>query len=156
MAEDPAQFEIATLKLASSPGESYQINLGTVSGGHLRLTNTTLSDCIRYAYGLVSEDQISGPDWIRDKTILFNIVAEVAPNTPRDRVQLMTRALLADRLKLLVHQQKKELHYLALVIGKNEPKMRPAADESPQSRDNSKVVSVATMDTTALSGKGLA
>src|SRR4051812_14576158 len=99
-AADPSpRFEIATLKIAPPPGESYQINLGTISGGRLMLTNTTLSDCIRFAYGLVSNDQVVGPDWITDKTVLFNIVAQVDPTTPRDRILSMTQALLADRLK---------------------------------------------------------
>ena len=131
------QFEIATLKLAPPPGESYQINLGTVRSGRLNLTNVTLGDCIRFAYGLVSDDQISGPDWIKSKTVLFNIVAEVPPDTSREKLLLMTQALLSDRLKLVLRRERRELRYLALVVGKNGPKMQRSIDESPQSRDNS-------------------
>jgi uncharacterized protein (TIGR03435 family) len=136
-ADAPPQFEVATLKIAPHPGESYQINLGTISGGQLRLTNTTLSDCIRFAYGLASNDQIFGTDWIKDKTVLFDIVAKVDPETPREKVLAMTQFLLADRLKLVLHPEKKELRYLALTAGKNGPKMSTANDLSPQSRNNS-------------------
>jgi uncharacterized protein (TIGR03435 family) len=135
--DDLPKFEIATLKLAPPPGESYQINLGTVRSGRLNLTNVTLGDCIKFAYGLVSDDQISGPEWIKSKTVLFDIVAEVPPDTPREKLLLMTEALLSDRLKLVLHREKRELRYLALVVGKNGPKMQRSIDESPQSRDNS-------------------
>lgn len=49
----------------------------------------------------------------------------------------MMQALLADRLKLVLHKDTKELRYLALTVGKNGQKLSPAADMSPQSRDNS-------------------
>jgi uncharacterized protein (TIGR03435 family) len=40
----------------------------------------------------------------------------------------MVRSLLAERLKLVVHQEKKELPFLALVVAKNGPKLAPAKE----------------------------
>jgi uncharacterized protein (TIGR03435 family) len=113
-ADNKPQFEIATLKSTVPPGDSYSINLGTIRGDTLGLNYVTLSDCIKFAYGLVSDDQEVGPDWIKSKTTLFEIVAQVPPATSREQVQLMTQSLLADRLKLTLHHQQKTLRYLAL------------------------------------------
>jgi uncharacterized protein (TIGR03435 family) len=125
-------FEVATLK-QSPPlnGDLYGINLGTVRNGKVTLNNTTLSDCIRFAYGLLSEDQISGPDWIKFKEVRFDIVAQAPPDTPREKLLLMLQALLAERLKLSLHLERRELSFLALVVGKNGSKLhatQPGAD----------------------------
>jgi len=135
-AGDLPQFEVATLKQAPPPsGDSYNITLGAIKRDRLYLTNVTLNDCVKFAYDLVSDDQISGPDWIRSKALLYDIVAVVPPNTPHGKVALMMQALLADRTKLVVHHEEREMKYLALVPGKGAPKM-PAADTS-QERNNS-------------------
>ena len=62
------------------------------------MSNVTLSDCIKLAYGIVSDDQLIGPDWIESRQVLFDIVAQAPPETPRDRVLLMLQSLLAERL----------------------------------------------------------
>lgn len=65
------RFEVATLKQAPPPqGDSYNITLGAIKGDRLYPTNVTLNDCVKFAYDLVSDDQISGPDWIRSKALL--------------------------------------------------------------------------------------
>jgi len=125
------QFDVATVKQSPPPtGDSYNINLGTVRNGKVTLTNTTLSDCIRFAYGLVYEDQISGPDWIKFKEIRFDIVAQAPPETPREQLLLMLQTLLAERLKLALHHEQKELSFLALVVGKSGSKLRTAKPDA--------------------------
>ncbi len=133
-AQSAARFEVATVKAVPppQPGEQYNINLGTVRNGRVTLTNVTLGDCLKFAYGIVSDAQVAGPDWINSKAVRFDIVAQADPGTPRERLLVMLQALLEDRLKLTLHRQQKELSYLALVPAKNGPKLRSAeADASP-------------------------
>ena len=61
------QFDVATVKLSPpvSPGTPLPINLGSFRNGTVMLTNITLSECLQFAYGIVSEAQIAGPDWIK-------------------------------------------------------------------------------------------
>ncbi len=114
------EFEVATVKSSPPPsGDTININLGTVRNGKVTMTNVSLSDCIKFAYGIVSDDQLSGPDWIKSKEVRFDIVAQAPADTPRDQLLLMLQPLLADRLKLALHHQQKELAYLGLVVGKN-------------------------------------
>jgi uncharacterized protein (TIGR03435 family) len=133
---DLPRFEVATLKQSPPPqGDSYNITLGAIKGDRLYLTNVTLNDCLKFAYDLVSDDQISGPDWIRSKALLYDIVAVVPPNTSHEQVTQLTQTLLEDRLKVVVHREQREMKYLALVPGKGAPKMLPA--DASQERNNS-------------------
>ena len=121
-------FEIATVKRSPETGaDRININLGRIREGKLTLGNASLSDCIKFAYGLTSDVQFEGPDWIRSKAIRFDIVAQVPPGTPRDQALVMLQTLLAERLKLQIHQEQKSRSYLALVVGKNGPKLTPAS-----------------------------
>ena len=135
IAADFPRFEVATVKQAPPPEGSYPITLGAINDGRLNLTNVTLNDCVKFAYDLVSDDQISGPDWIRSRDLLYNIVAVVPKDATHEQVIRMTQTLLADRMKLVVHHEQHEMKYLALIPGKEGPKM-PAADVS-QERNNS-------------------
>ncbi len=134
LAQDPSlpQFDVATVKLSPPPsGDTVNINLGTVLNGRLAMTNVSLSDCIKLAYGIVSDDQLVGPDWIRSRQVLFDIVAQSPPETPRDQVLLMLQPLLAERLKLVLHHERKQRSYLGLSIGKNGVKIQPAKPGAP-------------------------
>jgi uncharacterized protein (TIGR03435 family) len=126
-AQPRPEFEVATVKSSPPPsGDTFNINLGTVRNGRLTMTNVSLSDCIKFAYGIVSDDQLSGPDWIKSKEVRFDIVAQAPSDIPRDRILLMLRPLLAERLKLALHHEQKDLSYLGLIVGKNGPKIQPA------------------------------
>src|ERR1700677_448422 len=106
------EFEVATVKSSPPPtGDLININLGNIRDGKLTFVNASLSDCLKFAWGIVSDEQISGPDWIKSKAVRFDIVAQIVPGTPRDQVELMLRALLADRVKLALHHEQKELSF---------------------------------------------
>jgi uncharacterized protein (TIGR03435 family) len=116
-------FEVATLKLSPPPqGNDININIGTARNGRLTLTNATLGDCLKFAYGLVSDAQLSGPDWVSSGDIRFDIDGRAPVDTPRDQLLLMLRTLLTERLKLREHPEARAVSFLALVIGKGGPK----------------------------------
>jgi len=117
-------FDVASVKPSPPPpGDSININLGTASHGTVTLTNTTLSECIRWAYGLESEDLVSGPDWIRDRALRVDIVAKAPPDTPMDQLLLMTQALLAERFRLKLHHAPKAVPHFELTVARDGPKM---------------------------------
>ena len=121
------EFEAATLK-ASPPPETdlININLGRIQNGRLTLTDASLSDYLKFAYRSAADAQLVGPEWIKSKAIRFDVVAVAPPDTPRERMLLMLQALLAERLKVAVHHESRELAYVALVQAKNGSKMRKA------------------------------
>ncbi len=101
--------------------------------------NATMSarGLIAWAYGLkgnpLTSDQLSGgPDWINVELYEVNgkiedslIVGEwkkLSWDQQRNQVMLMLRSLLADRFKLRVRHETKELPVYALVLDKKGPK----------------------------------
>jgi uncharacterized protein (TIGR03435 family) len=131
-------FEVATVKQSPPPaGDAINIDVGTVRNGKVTFSNASLSDCLKFACGIVSDDQIIGPDWIKSKAVRFDIVAQAPLETSREHFSLMLRALLADRLKLELHHEQRVLPFLALTPGKGGLKIKPVEAGGPQTRSNS-------------------
>ena len=124
-AQPAPHFEVATLKVSPPPKtDLININLGTFRNGRLTLTNVTLKDAVKFAYELVSDDQLTAPAW--NRSVRFDIEALAPPETPLAQIHLMTRALLAERLHLVVRREEKILRHLALVTTKGGPTIQPA------------------------------
>ena len=100
---------------------------GTGSPERITFTFTSLKNLIRVAYNMWSPNQIEAPAWMESAT--FDVVANVPPGATRDQANLMLQNLLADRFQLKVHRATKELPIYALVVAKNGPKLKVAADD---------------------------
>lgn len=122
-------FEVASVKVPQMvSGQPYNIDLGTIQHDTVTLTNVSLADCIKFAYGLSSDFQLSGPEWITSKEVRYDIVAKTAPGTTRGQALQMMRALLAERFKLALHREQRVLPYYALLVAKGGPKIHEATD----------------------------
>lgn len=128
-------FDVASLKPAPPPEGRISVDLGNWSHGRLTLTNVTLSECLRFAFKIYTDDQIVGPDWIKDHHTLFNIVAQAPPDTPLDKVRQMALALLTERFQLTLRQSSRELRYLALAVDAGGLKMQPTREGAPAGRE---------------------
>jgi len=125
-ARQPA-FDVASLKPSPpSPGDRIDINLGSAQHGEVTLTNTTLSECLQFAYGLSSEDEIAGPAWLRDRELRVDVIAKAPPDTPRDQLLLMLQNLLTERFQMRLHREPRPLHHFELTVDKNGAKLPPA------------------------------
>jgi len=126
-------FEVASVRPVdiSTLGGLISTDIGSVRGDQIKFENATLSDCIRFAYGMASDSQIVGPDWIRSKQFLYDIGAKAAPGTSRQQFQFMMQTLLSERFKLVVRREPKEMSYYALIVAKGGPKMR-SVEELPE------------------------
>jgi uncharacterized protein (TIGR03435 family) len=119
-------FEVATVKMGG-PVEAngmININTGRILNGVVTLANATLSDCLKFAYSLTTEEQIAGPDWIKQKLVRFEVTAKAAPETPADQLLIMLQGLLKDRFRMTLHTEQRVMTHYELVIGKNGPKLK--------------------------------
>jgi uncharacterized protein (TIGR03435 family) len=132
--EQPS-FDVASVKAVQATADLYRANLGTVLHGEVELTNATLADCLKFAYGYSNDVQLEGPDWIQNKGIRFNIQAKAPPETPRDQILLMLQKLLSERFQLALRKEQKTKSYMALVVGKK-PKMQPTPADGPPVQAN--------------------
>jgi uncharacterized protein (TIGR03435 family) len=104
-------FEVASVKPNKS-GEVATTGM-RIEGTQFRSTNITLRILLEQAYGMWQDSQlIGGPSWI--DTDRFDIVARA--ERPGSPMFPMVRTLLADRFKLVTHQEKRELPIYALIV----------------------------------------
>jgi uncharacterized protein (TIGR03435 family) len=128
---EKAAFDVASLKAAPPPSGRITVDLGNSSHGQLTLTNVTLSECLRFAFKIYTDDQIAAPAWIKDHQILFSIVGQAPPDTPRDKLREMALTLLTERFQLKWHREVRELRYLRLVVDKGGSKMSETKEDVP-------------------------
>jgi uncharacterized protein (TIGR03435 family) len=129
----PASFEVATIKVLDPVpfGTTLTINIGGYRDGSFTMNNVTLGEALQFAYNLISQDQISGPDWIKSRDTRYEIVGKTAAEVELPQVRPMLAALLAERLKVVARKEPKTVSFMALVPAKGGPKL-PPADPNPQ------------------------
>jgi uncharacterized protein (TIGR03435 family) len=92
--------------------------------------NVTLKQLIVEAYHLQPHQVIGGPGWLDVNE--YDVEAKAGGPATKERLARMLQTLLADRFRLSLHSESKELRVYELVTGKNGPKIRPIKDsESP-------------------------
>ncbi len=125
---DPS-FEVATIKPNNSGATSMQ-GL-TLRGRNFATRNSSLGDLISFAYQVQAKQIVNAPEWT--STDRYDIAAvpdqEGAPNP--EQVRTMIRKLLADRFKLTLHHEKRELSAFVLTVGKSGPKLKPTQMNGP-------------------------
>lgn len=120
-------FELADIHTSTPTGT--QILTGTRgavirASGRYEFTNATMVDLIRTAYNVDADKVQGGPSWLESDR--FDIIAKAPPKTTPDDAKLMLRSLLADRFKLLVHQDLRPLPSYALSVSKTGHKLKEA------------------------------
>lgn len=101
---------------------------GVLRGGRYDLRKATMLDLIRTAWNVDPAIVLGGPNWL--ETDRFDIVAKAPPSTSPDNIRLMLQALLADRFKLVLHNDIKPMPAFALTVGKTKPKLKEAEGPS--------------------------
>jgi uncharacterized protein (TIGR03435 family) len=113
------------------PGDVY-----VATGGRFRATNFSLLAYIEFAYKIDgNQDQSLVPQlpkWVT--TAHFDIQAKAQGNPTKDQMRLMMQSLLADRFRLVVHYETRQVPVFALLLdvpGKLGPLLQQHADDSP-------------------------
>jgi len=119
------EFDVASLKPVILDGaDTYRANLGSYRNGTVALTNVTLSEAMRFAYDITSDDLVAGPDWIKNKYVRFEITGKTTPSATRAEALLMLRTLLEDRFDLKLRKDPRTLSYFALTAPEGAGKMK--------------------------------
>jgi bla regulator protein blaR1 len=129
----PMAFEVASVK-ASKEGDPRGLGSTTASpAGRLTITGTPLYLIIARAYhvSFQSPRLSGGPDWLRtqrydiDATAEKGAIPDGLPAAERSaRMRSMLQTLLAQRFKLTMRRETKEIPVYALAVGKNGPKLQ--------------------------------
>jgi len=117
-AQTPAPvFEAASLRLNTS-GSGYYFN---ATPGRLEIRDVSLKILIWMAYP-AADYSFSGPKWL--DSVKLDLVAKFPASEPPSRQMLMLKTLLAERFKLEVRQEVKDIPGYALVIAPGGLKIR--------------------------------
>ena len=134
--QPPLAFETASVKPNKSGAEERYIRIDP-SGASLTVVNLQLRALITFAYQIQSFQLEGGPDWIASER--FDILGKPERAVPgtgaffngQEPLRMMLRTLLADRFKLVMHKETKELPIFELVLARQDgrlgPQLRPAA-----------------------------
>jgi uncharacterized protein (TIGR03435 family) len=128
-------FDVVSIHQNNTATDDHHHIYNNPSESHFRTVNLSLKDLIQFAYTLPNSQILGGAPWL-DST-MFDIDAKSGPSMDaelqalpsgqaRRRKQLMVQALLADRFKLVAHQETRQLPVYTLVVAKGGPKFKPS------------------------------
>ena len=128
-------FEVASIKPNTS-GDG-RVMMQNQPGRYIA-TNVSLRLLIRNAYQLQDFQITGGPGWVSSDRFDINAkvpdefrgMAPPAPGSGPSPLGPMIRALLAERFKLVVHNETKDAPIYALVLARSDGKLGPALKKS--------------------------
>ncbi len=124
-------FEVASIKPYKPISPGTVIVWPRILPGRFVYTGVTAKRLVAFAYQVRETQVLGGPSWIDMDRYDIDAKEDEADATalqklPRfqqgEQVGLRMQALLAERFKLMVHHETKELPVYALVVAKNGPK----------------------------------
>lgn len=121
-------FEVASVKPTRTPDGP---SATRVAAGQFTMQNASLRKMTLMAYGIADDRSYAliGPGWL--ETERFDVAAKYPEGAGPEQFRSMLRNLLADRFKLAVHKETRQLPQYSLVVAKGGLKIQPAESGSP-------------------------
>jgi uncharacterized protein (TIGR03435 family) len=124
------RFEVASIRQNVSGAGSSSVNF---KGETFTATNVWLVDLMPVAYEITALQIVGGPDWVRSDR--FDIVAKMVAGANRDQMAMMLRALLEDRFKLRLRNEKREMAIFELALASTDGRVGPNLHECSNKND---------------------
>ena len=129
------EFDVAAIRQNNSDHTARSHIYSSPNDGQFKTINVPLKMLLQFAFGLPETRIVGGPDWLN--TIKFDVEAKadsavddrmraLSPSEGKLMKQKMVQALLAERFKLVDHEETRELPIYALVTAKGGPKLQDA------------------------------
>ena len=134
----PTAFEVASIKASPPPtGNPMRAGMsggpGTTSPGRITCESMPLTTLVQRAYNL-KPYQVAMPEWM--SSARFDIVVKVPDQATKEQVLMMWQNLLAERFKLAVHRETRDMPIYALTVDKGGPKLTEASPDDPAKPNN--------------------
>jgi bla regulator protein blaR1 len=127
-AQTQPKFEVASIKPSNSA--DHRLRFDIQPGGRVTAANFTLKRLIQQAYGIKDFQITGGPGWIGSDPFDITAKAEVS-TTNYEQIKLMLQLLLAERFRLAMRHDTREMAVYALLVNKNGPKFKEATQSGP-------------------------
>jgi len=125
LSQEEPKFVMADVH-ASTTARGFVQNFGGVlRAGKYVNRDATLLDLIEAAYGVTEDSIAGGPGWLSSD--VFDVIAKVPDGTTPAKANLMLRALLADRFRLVARNDTRPVPRYVLTVAKGGSKLKAAA-----------------------------
>lgn len=133
------EFEVASIKPNKSAAMGSRVMMQP--GGRLVATGVNVRFLLEMAYDVKDSQVVDAPSWFDSERYDIDAKADEATaaalsKAPRDQgmdtMRQMVQQLLADRFKLQVAHEKKELPVYVLVVAKGGPKFHESTSKPPE------------------------
>jgi uncharacterized protein (TIGR03435 family) len=112
LAQSPPEFEVASLKPNTSGNRGFSII--PAPGGKLDATNIALKRLIAVAYSVTDFQIFSDVPWLESER--YDMQARAGNPAALPQLRLMLRTLLAERFKLKIHRETREMKVYNLTV----------------------------------------
>ena len=117
-------FEVASIKRNVSGEQNASVR--AQPGGRLTVTNNTLFNIVRNAYGvqpfqIVRAERV--PAWFDSER--WDIVAKAKDNATPQQLMTMLQNLLADRFKIVLRREPRDMPVYALIVSRSDGRLGP-------------------------------
>jgi uncharacterized protein (TIGR03435 family) len=114
-------FDVVSIKPNTSGVAGERI--GPIMMGSFTGTNITVDHLLRLAYDVHEFEVLGAPEWTKSATFDITAKAEGMDKATYEEMRPLLQTLLADRFKLALHRETKDLPVYELVAAKDAPKL---------------------------------
>lgn len=128
-AATPLAFDVDSVKvdtIGTNEGGGRGREIVTPSPAGISMINVRLKTVIQWAYH-VQPVQVSGPGWLESDR--YDVVAKAAGEVPEAQLREMMQTLLANRFKLAVHRESKEMQAFVISVAKTGLKIKESTTD---------------------------
>jgi uncharacterized protein (TIGR03435 family) len=127
------KFEVASIKPIPGlhpPPDAFELGLmkPRAQNGRFTMSNAPLSLLIQFAYNVKDTEFQGGPAWINSDR--YEVVAKAEGDATLEQMRPMVQALLADRFKLALRRESKEVLVYELSVARGGPKIAASKEGS--------------------------
>jgi len=122
-------FEVVSIKPNKSGSNAIGGSGVCSSRGGVSVRNISLGSLIEQAYGIKEFQLLGRPNWLGSER--FDIEAKPGSRIGPDDCKLMVQSFLADRCKLMLHSETRQLPIYKLAAGRNGPKLHKVDADAP-------------------------
>ena len=119
-------FEAASIKRSTAAHDNTSRNMG--AGGRLVFENFTLKQLVTAAYEVEDVHVVGGPEWV--DTDRFDVTATAGRPLPLPQLYQMLRTQLAERFRLIVHRESRDMPAYVLVRARAGGRLGPGLKRS--------------------------
>ena len=119
-------FEVVSVRPSAPKGIGIAVISGAREGDRWRSANVTLRLLIHSGYGTefpMTGQIIGGPDWMDSDR--FDVTGSMPAGTTAAEMTAMVQSMLADRFRLSVHREERELPVYALRVASSDGRLGP-------------------------------